>query len=68
MDINSRTKFLLSLNYFLKYGGSKNPRWCRGKKSALLKLLIISIQVLNFSFLTQFHPEIWTRVIYLPLV
>jgi len=49
------------------WGGSKNPRWRRGcahapeppsgkKISTLLKLLIISIHVLNFSFLTQLLP------------
>jgi len=38
------------------------------KNSTLLKLLIISIQVLNFSFLTLLLPEIWTGVLYLPLV
>jgi len=51
-----------SLNYFLGYEeGCKNPRWRRGCAHAppsgkicnLLKLLIISIYVPNFSFLTQ---------------
>ena len=58
-----------SLNYFLEYEeGSKNPRWRRscahappsGKIFNLLKLLIISIYVPNFSFLTQLLPEIWS--------
>ena len=58
-----------SLNYFLEYEEeSKNPRWRRGCAHAppsgkifnLLKLLIISIYVSNFSFITQSLPEIWS--------
>jgi len=58
-----------SLNYFLGYEeGSKNPKWRRGCAHAppsgkifnLLKLLIISIYVPNFSFLTQLLIEIWS--------
>jgi len=67
------------LNYFLKYeGGPKiqdgvavvhmHQNHLAEKNSTLLKLLIISIHVLNFSFLTQLLPEIWTEVLYLPLV
>jgi len=48
--------------------GSQNPRWRRGCAHAppngkifyLLKLLIISIHVRNFSFLTQLLCEIWS--------
>jgi len=48
--------------------GPKNPRWRRGcahvppsrKNFNLLKLLIISIHVSNFSFLTQLLPGTWS--------
>ena len=65
------------LNYFLTYEGSQKSKialWCcksvtqRIKILSMLKLLCISIHILNFSFLTQLLPEIWTGVLYLPLV
>jgi len=65
------------LNYFLKYeGGPKiqddvavvRMHHLVEKISTLLKLLIISIHILNFSLLTQLLPEIWTGILYLPLV
>ena len=69
MHIYSHTKFELSvLITSWRMRGSQNPRWRRGCAHAppngkifyLLKLLIISIHVRNFSFLTQLLCEIWS--------
>ena len=73
MHVYSYTKFQLSnlinsLDMRAILRGSQNPRWRRccvhappsGKIFNLLKLLIISIHVPNFIFLTHLLPEIWS--------
>jgi len=70
MHINSHTKFQLPLS-ITSWGmkrGSKiqdgvavvRMRHLAEKFFNLLKLLIISIHVSNFRFLTQLLPEIWS--------
>jgi len=68
MHIYSYTKFKLSILITSRHeGGSQNPRRHHGcvhaplsRKIFNLKLLIISIHLPNFSFLTLLLPEIWS--------
>ena len=71
MHINSHTKFQLPL-LVTSWGMKRSPKiqdgvavvrmlhLYSGNIFNLLKLLIISIHVPNFSFLTQLLPEIWS--------
>jgi len=78
MHINLHTKLRLPLS-ITSWGMKMSPkirRWRRGcahappseKNFNLLKLLIISIYIPNFSFLTQLLPEIWSPLFAIGLI